>query len=96
MNSKGVTVEPADRHVEPATMVKFPHISAEGAAPSRAQFSFSTHSCSSESSHVLFGLTEYLLYGSVTRTQREDARVPSSSLLPGGAFLDVQQTHLKL
>lgn len=53
LNSNSVTVESTDRRVEPATMVKFPRISAEGAAWSRARFSFSAHSCSSESSHVL-------------------------------------------
>lgn len=53
LNSNGVTVESTDRRVEPATMVKFPRISADGAAWSRARFSFRAHSCSSESSHVL-------------------------------------------
>lgn len=53
LNSNGVTVESTDRRVEPATMVKFPRISTDGAAWSRAWFSFSAHSCSSESSHVL-------------------------------------------
>lgn len=53
LNSNGVTVESTDRRVEPATMVKFPRMSAEGVARSRVQFSFRAHSCSSESSHVL-------------------------------------------
>lgn len=88
----GVAVGSTDRRVEPATMVKFPHTSAEGAALSRARCLSMLTVVPLRAAMCSLSLIEYLLYNSVTTTAREDGKSPKRQL---PSFREHSRTSLR-